>query len=598
MATNISKYVQLNDFLLLEYEFNRDDVAINCGNPYIAETVWGVKQYYTNEAPGNTNNMLSMQSVPTNSSRSTWYINNDDPFDPSLYYSYFDSSTAISQLSYPHDTIKVHIVSGYNFDDIAGFLLQIRAEDASGYLVDLSNFTWIKQVRGNYVVKFAVEPLYLGNRFYDKYVEFKVPSIQHLGHQVSSYPTGIPIEDSLEIQELSDVYIQYSTIPEIDNYQYVISEKVQLQLPVTSNADNFNCFIAESTAGDYIEYYATWKDTIIGEYMGDIESGRIPLFTSNNPNDNYQEFTEEYGTESAKWVLIHEIQVYELIPPGTTLMTQRFQFTQESNFMTPNKFRPIIINSDIASSYNIEYICRLMNRMDGSQIIRKASFSSTDPKKYGRTFTRINIDNYIPYKVFNKIPGEVPNIVSGAGPQKTKYVKVFYDTTNVVLNMSNEVLPQGTGPLFLKDGDSTYLFKFERLNQNTDPIQRENVDLAGVYNYALSFTLDDKTKIEVNPTYSTNMNTTLGQLEFKLMADQISKLLSQANNGYSIIIKNSDGTQYIFYEGLFYSYKDYDQVVLQYQEIYDVNGLNTQIADLETQVKSLQEENAALKANQ
>jgi len=591
MSQNISKYVQLNDFLLLEYEFNRDDVAINCDSPFVAETIWGVKQYYTSGAAGNTNNQLIMQSVPTNSTRSSWYINTDDT---SVYFnSYFDSSTAISQTTYPHDTVKVHIVSGYNFDDIAGFLLQIRAEDASNYLVDLSNFTWIKQIKGNYVIKFAVEPLFLGNRFYDKYVEFKVPSIQHLGDTKTE-----PIETSLDIKPLSDVYVQYSTIPEIDNYQYVISEKVQLQLPVTSNADNFNCYIAESTAGDYIEYYATWNDIIIGEYMGDIESGRIPLFTSNNPNDNYEQFIEEYGTESAKWVLIHEIQVYEQIPPSTTLMTQRFQFTQDGNFMSPNKFRPIILNADIASTYSIDYICRLMNRMDGSQIIRKASFSSNDPKKYGRTFTRINIDNYIPYKVFNRIPGEVANIVSGSGPQKTKYVKIFYDTTNVVLNMNNEVLPQGTGPLFLKDGDSTYKFKFEKLNENTDPIQRENVDLAGVYNYALSFILDDKTKIEVSPTYSTNMNTTLGELEFKLMSDQISKLLSQANNAYSIIIKNSDGTQYIFYEGLYYSYRDYDQVVLQYQELYNVNGLNTKIADLETQVKTLQEENAALKANQ
>jgi len=688
MATNISKYVQLNDFLLLEYEFNKNPSdLISCENPCLAETRFGERQYFTLNGLGTTNNMLSLQSIAMSSNKSQWYVN---PSDISSYYQVFDSSELISQSLYRHDTVKLHIVSGYNFDDIAGFLLQIKADrsvpeidsitlsgtsgtadiscngftalatyDPSGLtqtaesfvsswttsfalvgvalsssdntlfltsidgvpfgsranisnvsgdlsgtasllqvanakLVDttLSNFTWIKQIRGNDVIKFAVEPLYLGNRFYDKYVEFRIPCVQSLGGASSP-----GIEEILKINTLSDVYIQYSTIPEIDNYQYVISEKIQLQLPVQSNAELFNCFIAESTAGDYIEYYATWNNTIIGEYMGDIESGRIPLFTSNNPNDNYQEFAEEYGAEAAKWVLIHEIQVTEHIP-GATLMTQRLQFTQESNFMTPNKFRPIIINSDIASSYNIEYICRLMNRMDGSQIIRKASFSSTDPKKYGRTFTRINIDNYIPYKVFNKIPGEVANIVSGAGPQKTKYVKVFYDTTNVVLNMNNEVLPQGTGPLFLKDGDSAYMFKFERLNQNTDPIQRENVDLAGVYNYALSFTLDDKTKIEVNPTYSTNMNTSLGQLEFKLMADQVVKLLSQTNNGYSIIIKNSDGTQYIFYEGLFFSYRDYDQAVLQYQEIYDVNGLNSKIADLETQVKSLQEENAALKANQ
>ena len=463
----------------------------------------------------------------------------------------------------------------------------------SGEMVDLSNFTWVKQIQGSDVVKFAVEPLYLGNRFYDKHVEFKVPSVGTLGGQIGI--TAEPIENALQIKQLSDVYLQYSTITDINNYKYVISEMIEVQLPVQSNADNFNCYIAESTVGDYIEFYATWNQIIIGEFIGDIESGRIPLFTSNNPNDNADAFAEEYGAQSAKWVVIHELQVYENIPPTTTLMTQRFQFTQDSNFMSSNKFRPIIINSDIASSYSIDYICRLSNRMDGTQIIRKASFASTDPKKYGKNFTRINVDNYIPYKVFNKIPSEVPNIIYGNSVPRTKFTKVFYDTTNVVLNMNNEVLPQGTGPMFLKDGDSTYKFKFEKLNSAATVPERQNVDLTGSFTYALLFILDDATKLEIQPTNSSNMNPTLGELEFKLMSDNVNTLLQQTNNSFSIIVKNADGSYYTFYEGLYYSYKNYNQVITQYQSLYNINALNTQIADLQLQVSTLQIENAALK---
>jgi len=591
MAQNISKYVQLNDFLLLEYEFNREGTPLELTTvgvqPVLAITNLGTKQYFTQTGLGWTNDTLAMQSVPVNSKRSDWFANSSDE---STYYAFFDSSAYIAQNEYPHDTVRVHIISGYNFDDIAGFLLQVRAEDVSSNLVDLANFTWTKQVQGNDVIKFAVEPLYLGNKFYDKYTELKIPSIQTLGGA-----TVEPIEASLGIKLLSDVYLQYSTITEINNFQYLISEKIQVQLPVVSNADNFNCYIAESTSGDYIEYYATWNNTIIGEYMGDIESGRIPLFTSNNPNDNFQAFSDQYGTEAAKWIIIHEIQVYEHIPPGTTLLTQRFQFTQSDNFMSTNKFRPIIVNSDISSSYSIDYVCRLTNRMDGSQIIRKASFSSTDPKKYGRYFDRINVDNYIPYKVFNKIPAEKANIAIGSSEQRTKFSKIFYDTTNIVLNSNNEVLPQGTGPLFMKNGDSVYKFKFERLNSNTDPATRENVDLSGVFNYALLFVLDDLSKIEVSPTFSTNMNTTLGELEFKLLTEQIATLLKQTNNSFSIVIKNPDGTQYTFYEGLFYSLKDFNQVISQYKEIFNINSLNNTIADLEAQVKALQDENTILK---
>jgi len=590
MSTNISKYVQLSDFLLLEYEFNRDEVMTSLYDsgidPIVAVTEFGTKQYFNKPIDALTNNSLKLQSIPTDEQRANWYIN---PDNTTSYYNFFDSSTNTKQDEYRHDTVKVHIVSGYNFDDIGGFLLQIRAEASTGELVDISNFTWIKQVLGNTVLKFSSEPLYLGNRFYDKYTELNIPSIQILGGD-----TDTSLGQELEIKPLSDVYLQYSTIPEVDNYQYLISEKIQVQLPVVSNADNFNCFIAESTSGDYIEYYGTWNDIIIGEYMGDIESGRISLYTSNNPNDNYQEFIDEYGITTAKWVIIHEIQVKEQFP-GANLLTQKFQFTQEDNFLIANKFRPVIINSDIDTTYTIEYICRLMNRMDGSQIIRKASFASTDPKKYGNYFDRINVENYIPYKVFNHIPGEVPNIIQGSGVQRTKFTKVFYDTTNILLNTNNEVLPQGTGHLFLKNGDSLYKMKFEKINQNTDPPERINVDLSGVFNYGLLFILDDDTKIEIPPSYSTNMNTALGELEFKLTGDQVSLLLKQTNNKYSITVKNPDGTQYSFYEGLYYDYGNFNEVIAEYKEFFNIDSLNTKIADLESQVKVLTDENAALK---
>lgn len=588
MATNISKFVQINDFLLLEYEFNKDNSTLSSIGNKVAQNRSGVIQLFnTNDALGVTNNTLPLNSVPVNSTRSQWHFY---PSDTSEYWKYLDSSSLSSTTEYTFDKIRVHIVSGYNFDDITGFLLQIRAMDVSGNMVDLSNFTWEGQIVGNDVMKFSLNTLFLGNRFYDKYLEFKIPSVQHLGGDNTT-----DLGKSLAVKNLSDVYITYSTIPSIDVDTYVISEAISLQLPVTSAADDFNCLIGESTAGDYIEFYATWKDIIIGEYMSDIESSRIKLYTSNNPNDNYEEFSETYGAGASKWVLMHEIYVYEHIPPGTSLLTQKYVFTQQDNFMTPNYFRPVLQNADIDSSYTIDYICRLMNRMDGTQIIRKASFSSYNPKKYGPRFTRLNIDNYIPYKVFNRIEGEASPTVMGTGVSKKQFVKVFYDTTQVMLNMNNELLPQGTGPLFLRSGDGTYLFKFDRVDVAAGN-QTSNVDLSGVYKYALLFILDDQTRIEISPTFSTNMNPTLGELEFKILESDAQKLLLQTNNQYSIIVKNPDGTQYTFYSGVYYSYKDFDQLVSQYQTLFDVTTLNTQIAALQAENKSLSDENSALKA--
>ena len=400
MATNISKYVQLNDFLLLEYEFNRDGTAVTLANSFVVDTCLGPKYFYES-AGAATNNTLALSSMPTNEGRTSWYF--DASNAATTYPLFWDTSVALTG-DYPRDTIKLHIVSGYNFDDNGGFLLQVRADSATNDLVDLANFTYAKQdaARNSSVVKFATNTLFLGNRFYDKYVEFQIPSVQALG----SNSPDTSIGNVLGIDNGSDVFITYSNIVDIINNNFILNEQISIQLPVTSVADSFNCFIAESTNGDFIEYYAMWNNFIIGEYMGDIESGRIRLYTSNNPNDSAADFTDTYGYGTNKWVIIHEISVFEHIPGGTSLLTQKNSFTQESGFSTPNYFRPILVNSDIDSSYSIQYTCRLTNRMDGTQIIRKASFSSTDPKKYGNWLTRLHVENLIPYKVFNRIEAE------------------------------------------------------------------------------------------------------------------------------------------------------------------------------------------------
>lgn len=319
--------------------------------------------------------------------------------------------------------------------------------------------------------------------------------------------------------------------------------------------------------------------------MGDIESGRIPLYTSNNPNDNYEEFTDTYGTQAAKWVLIHELFIYEHF--GTSsLLTQKFSFTQDDNFSLANRFRPVLQNADIDSSFTIQYVCRLTNRMDGSQIIRRASFSSTDPKKYGLEFSRIMVENIIPYKVFNRIDETQPNIIQTSLTPQTKYVKVFYDTTQVVINQNNEIYPQGTGPLMLRNGDSEYKFKFEKYNESSD--NKENVDLSGAFNYGLLFVLDDDSTIEVGPTYSTNMNTTIGELEFKLSKTQIDKLLNQTNKAFSIIVKNPNGTSYNFYEGQYYSYEK------RLEQQSTIQTYITQVATLNKTITALKASNSDL----
>lgn len=589
MATNISKYCQINDVLLLEYEFNRDETQTQLSNAFVVDTIFGDRIFYeNNQAIGITNNAIILNAIPTNEQRTSWFIGNN----PNLsYQQYWTDSSINIPGSYICDTVKLHIISGYNFENIGGVLLQIGADSSTHGIVNLSNFTYIKQLDQNQVgkvLKFSPNTLFLGNKFYDKYLEFKIPSIQHLGFNA---PISI-LGNALNVKSLSDVFITYSTISEVLNGSFNIDEIINLQLPVESVADNFNCFIAESTFGDFIEFYATWGNNIIGEHIGDIENGRIKLYTSNNPNDNFESFSTSFGNNAKRWVIIHEIQVLEQIPPATTLLTQKYVFTQDSNFSTANYFRPIIKNSDIAASFMIHYTCRLMNRMDGTQIIRRASFSSTSPKKYGMQLSKININNTIPYKVFNRVESEKANIKIESGKEKSKYIKIFYDVTPIILSAHNETFPQGTGPLFLKTYDSVYKFKFEKINESGD---RVNVDLSGAFTYVLQFRLDDMTKIEIHPTYTSNMNTVIGELEFKLLETHLSILKNQTQNVYAILIKNANGTTYTLYEGKFYPLSQQENVLNILTNNNTVSQLQRKNSELQSQINSLVEENNRLK---
>ena len=546
MVNNISKYINLNDHILLEYEFNKKEEIQSLSfyniKTYVAITNFGEKQHFNQYSQGYLNNDLHLNSLPVLENKSEWYINTEDTID---YWNFFENYEEIYQTAYVYDTIKIHVVSGYNFDDIAGFLLQVKAKDVSGNLVNLSNFTWVNQVLGDDVLKFSTNNLFLAGKYFDKYIEFKIPSVQKLGGNTTQ-----PLEHALQIQELSDIYFEFTIIPEIIDNKFIVNNKIEFQLPVTSNADNFNALIFENTNDDYIEFYATWKDEIIGNYIGDIESGRIKLYTSNNPNDNFDQFTDLYGNAN-KWVVMHELYVYEDIP-GNRLLTQQYVFTQTDNFSFPNYFRPVTRYSDIAATFSIDYICRLSNRMDGTQIIRKLSFSSPNVKKYGKKLQLLNVDNLSSYKIFNRLDNETAPVLQYNGEQPIKYIKVFYDTTNIRLNMNNEVLEEGTESLSLKEMDNLYKFSFKKINTNKND-ELVNVDLSGAYQYALLFKLDDGNKIEIEPTYSDNMNLVIGELEFKISEEQSAKLKQQVNTNYSIIIKNPDNSFYTFYQGKYYS---------------------------------------------
>ena len=560
MGQNISKYVQLNDFILLEYNINKEGTLENLSDiqPIIVKDLSGslfVRDYNVNSIAYNT---IKYTALPLNTNRSSWFF--DKNGTELEYYEKCNntySPTIINSGSYVYDTIKLHILSGYNFQDIYGMLIQLYADSDINGNVYLANFIWAKQSND---IKYSSNSLHIGNKFYDKYIEFKIPSIYYLGddwyketnHSIKA--TTLP--SILKLNSLTPLNINFSLISNYDsnNKSFLLYNNVTASIDVQSNADNFNLFISESSEGDYIEYYATWNNSLIGNsIMNQIETGQIPLYTSNDPNNNWEEFVEYYGNESRKWVIIHDLIITEQFKPGSGISSSpiTYSFTQIDNFDSKQLFRPVLLNTDIAVGFTIQYNCRLVNRMDGTQIIRSGSLSSTNHYKYGKKMNCIDVSNINKFQVFNKSNDVSSNIIINNGIVNTKYVKNYYNLSTIELSENGNYYDQGTYVLNLLNSDSLYKFKFVTVNENTN--EKHYLDLSGSYNY-IFYTKDiNNNIIEIPATNSTNMNLMLGELEFKINSDNVSKMLavSENNRFFSIMIKNPDKSLSTLFQGTY-----------------------------------------------
>ena len=175
------------------------------------------------------------------------------------------------------------------------------------------------------------------------------------------------------------------------------------------------------------------------------------------------------SSSGGDYVVFHEINVSEQI--NTTFVKTSTQvFTQTTNFDNPILFRPIILNSAIAASFSINYMLRLYNRADNTQIVKIAKLTSFDVNKYGRRLMKINL-GVVPTvaNVYNQIaaddgkniivskgvstskPGETSDQIVEQLVVKTKYVTSFRDRINIKAAIS----PAKIQTITEEDGSTT-----------------------------------------------------------------------------------------------------------------------------------------------
>lgn len=491
-----------------------------------------------------------------------------------------------------YDRIRLYFVSGYDFSDIYAAMLRISVPRCDGEFLDVCNFVYTKGTAYKFV-EFLTKPIIFGNFIYDKYIEIRVPSIRNF-HKIRTGDTtlgdillGGPADKAAASTNLklvfsyideSDVKITDATAKQFRDRTY---EQIENELPSetysdvncifsrtnsikgtiptqTMTSDNLGLYIAENPDSGFLEFYGTWKGSPLSSDVISNFNRTIKLYDrAYIKQDATYEVAKDYvpGENLKQWIAVHEITT-ELLDTDlnvhksdTYSMTQ--VFTRDNTETTRFYYRPVFFEDSNLSIkdkvLHINYLMRLINIEDGVQFVKQGSLSLTDLNKFRANLNRISVATN-PYKVINKIIENKQEIVSQSNISslKSKYVKVFYNSTQITLDENGTAYDNGTYTLQLSRAPKNYKFVFKQRDFNNN---LKYFDLSDSY-YKLYVKESNGNEIVIDPTYSNNMNLGIGELEFTLNVNTINKLreVNPEDRYISIITYNTDGSMSTLYD--------------------------------------------------
>lgn len=501
------------------------------------------------------------------------------------------------------DTIRLYILTGYVMNNIGGYSVKVRGkvikvsgENESGDnivkrvddYIYLLNWYMPKEELKNHI-HWLENPLYLNSKFYDRYIEIKLPAAQDIAINKRNIDYVYRyIDENNEayylrgtIDRYSNIIVEFATVQQ-DNItledksnslgpsEFILDANKEMSIYPESNSNNIGVKLYEDVASHSIIYYPTFGDgnniePINLDIMGKIDTGEIPLINYSeydSANENMDDFIEMYGSDynkiPCKWIIINELSVtyiydkiYHLDDSNTSYesYTDFFTNTIDYSFKTANdgafyisKFVPYIkerLNAN-CKSIVVQYNCHLYNRMNNTDIVRSASMTIKNPYKY--VLTQIDTSNIINYKIVNKIEKQQVNVtVGGQQALSPQIIREFYNVTELVVSDgTNNIYGQGQMTLKLNRSGSNYMIKLFQLNKDNT---RTPYDLSGPYTYKMVFPGLNHNIISIFPSLD-NINTNLinGSLSFYISGDKANQIMSiPASERYFAIIIDNNG---------------------------------------------------------
>jgi hypothetical protein len=449
-----SFYTQLAPYLLLEYTYGDQSTTYLSSQVKLAritnDYLDGQVQFLnTSTAQTTTQNVLDTSAANLGGYR--WaFLDKDVPVpyintDPKLVYTDLSGATPPIFVAtfVKYDRVRIHLLSGYRLEDIQGLLAQVYVKEAqTSKIAVFANNVYLNSDDRDILNS---RPILMGDRMYDRYFEFLVPSLNAANQDFFANPTN-PVSIGYQYSSNnrgflydSAIYVKVFEISSIEkkngNIFLNTADDFEINVNQQDVYSQLSANIIEATDGDYFQYYPTFAGNFIEDFIADLNAS------------------------GGDYVVLNDLDVYEQVGLEE-ISTYSFTQAQLGGFNAPLEFRPLLKYADSAVTFSIDYTVRIYNRENGFQIIRRSSVTSFNPRKYGKNIEKIALaQQSFPMKVYNKVYNG--NSVTFAVPSQssnfsTVYIPVFYDSKNIVIQ-TKSVLAEGADPLNPNFGiDSIY----------------------------------------------------------------------------------------------------------------------------------------------
>tara|TARA_R100000657_G_C4678512_1_gene125584 strand:- start:947 stop:2314 length:1368 start_codon:yes stop_codon:yes gene_type:complete len=434
-----SRFIQISEQILIEYVYTSQATPTTFNTAsfpveLMRDANTGGSYFFNTDSVSATMGNYRDISAVSNNATKTQYVSLDtdvgvpyNDFSPELTDSANLLQTFSPNLDVAYDRVKVHFVAGFNFEEYDGIVFEVLVPRRDGVMLNLASINFLKTDTPT----FNPDPLLLGDKLFATFIEWRVPSVFFMNNVFSaSDPNGLAykITESQGFIGTPPITLKatgiFKTTVENSYSFYEMQEINSVSILNRDIYDNLFAQVKQSDAGDYFEL-----------------SGQVAGSTFSN-------FIAQLNSSGGQYVVFHEINVTEQI--GTTFTQTSFQvITQDTDFDEPVLFRPIIKNANTAVSFSINYVLRLFNKADSTQIIKNAKLTSFEAQKYGRQMVQINL-GVVPtvanvYNRINNDTGKQLVVGTGGGTDdadtseqvveklvvKTSYVTTFRDRIKV-----------------------------------------------------------------------------------------------------------------------------------------------------------------------